>query len=590
MVKPVGFPMSDGDGNLLFVRDPKRFMGIVMNDDAQSRFDALGAFDDLAICEIVRYGIRNDEAMIAPLAQFYRGFVMKTPEDRRLGIYRHVASLAESQVVSVNAFLPFLGEDDSRAVVSTATIDYVSLGPLTDGDPMSRVKDVVGMIESKFLENEGAAFGALLNLGDDRVCRLLVPLRDTLDKGAVAEATDCTTGFIYSSTAEFWMDWLEGLEGDDRDGMFGLVASGLALLRKRARITDRVFTGRRPFPTTGASKNEGQALRREIPYPDYLKRIVKRMHDIERSEPPPRIMPHVLEEWGISPVTDPAEISPIGDKSKASSQTPEFRPDAVPAGRIVDTRQEWWTGDGRIFLTWAILNPNGPTLYCLGSHEVGGGHRTYFRWLHMLGGVTTWAAHAREEVTYQDIYDDATAIREHLQAQGDLGPFHIIPNFVMASGNDETLQRIAVRLVREGQAGLTQDWGRFMAYQRRFGEDFFGRAGAEIRSFYERRKSEHESEGTPIDELRMIEARYGHLDAFRNAKIPAVTSSPMTNLLLDEWWASMDSDNYRATSLSALRTMWEGACKTMEYAGEQDLIRWEWVIDFVVARFAFRIG
>jgi hypothetical protein len=61
-------------------------------------------------------------------------------------------------VVSINAFLPFIAEDNSRRIVSTAVIDYVSLGPLTDGDPMSRVKDVIGMTESSMLENEGAAF------------------------------------------------------------------------------------------------------------------------------------------------------------------------------------------------------------------------------------------------------------------------------------------------------------------------------------------------------------------------------------------------------------------------------------------------
>jgi hypothetical protein len=38
---------------------------------------------------------------------------------------------------------------------------------------MSRVKDIIGMIESSMLENEGAAFGALLHISDKRVCDLV---------------------------------------------------------------------------------------------------------------------------------------------------------------------------------------------------------------------------------------------------------------------------------------------------------------------------------------------------------------------------------------------------------------------------------
>jgi hypothetical protein len=64
-------------------------------------------------------------------------------------------------------------------------IDFASLGPLTENDPMSRVKDVVRMIESGMLENEGAAFGGLLHIGDRRVCQLLLPLRDSLDREAL---------------------------------------------------------------------------------------------------------------------------------------------------------------------------------------------------------------------------------------------------------------------------------------------------------------------------------------------------------------------------------------------------------------------
>jgi hypothetical protein len=137
---------------LLFQTDLKRFWEIVMNDNAEARVAALGSLDDCLLCEVVRYGVLNKTEMIGPLANFYRGPVMQMSEDRRYSVYGHVAGFVEhTSIVSMNAFLPFIAEDDSRAIVSRAVIDYVSLGLLTDNDPMSRVKDIIGMIERSWL-------------------------------------------------------------------------------------------------------------------------------------------------------------------------------------------------------------------------------------------------------------------------------------------------------------------------------------------------------------------------------------------------------------------------------------------------------
>src|SRR4051794_3207450 len=103
------------------------------------------------------------------------------------------------------------------------------------------------------LDNEGAAFGALLHIGDKRLCYLLIPLRDSLDRDAMNIAVNCSTGFIHSATVDFYLDWLEGIEGVDQDGAFDIVASGLALLKMK-RQTEQVATGYRPFPVQGATE------------------------------------------------------------------------------------------------------------------------------------------------------------------------------------------------------------------------------------------------------------------------------------------------------------------------------------------------
>jgi hypothetical protein len=52
-------------------------------------------------------------------------------------------------------------------------------------------------------------------------------------------------------------------------------------------------------------------MRKDVSIEEYRRRIANRMQSLERSEPPPRVMPHVLAEWGIQSVTDSSvKISP----------------------------------------------------------------------------------------------------------------------------------------------------------------------------------------------------------------------------------------------------------------------------------------
>lgn len=305
--------MSD-EQKLLFLANPELFMELVLVEDPEKRFDGLkGNFDDMALCEIVRYGVYNDPKMIGPLAHFYKEHVCAILEERRWQIFRHVSGLAqETSFVSINAFLPFIIEDHSLRIVSTAVIDYVSIGDLTDGDPMSRVKDIIGVIENGQLRNEGAAFGGLLSLGDDRVCNLLAPLRDRLDSTAIDEAIKCGTGLIHAASIEFYLDWMESMDADYFDGRFGAIASGLVLLKRQHQV-DWVSTGRRPFPVRSADEGEWTRIANPIGVDAYAKRIAPRLYGLERSEPPPRIMPHVLKEWGLEPSTDPSETAPLPD-------------------------------------------------------------------------------------------------------------------------------------------------------------------------------------------------------------------------------------------------------------------------------------
>jgi hypothetical protein len=286
----------------LFVADPRRFFELVATEDAKTRIKGFGHFDDMVLGEIVRFGLYPGQQIFADVAEFYRRYFLQQADAKRLELYGHALDLVEHASVPALALLPFIVNDPDRVIVATAVIDCVSIAPLTDGDPMSRVKDIVEMIEDGSLKNEGAAFGALLNLGDERVCRLLVPLRDTLSLDAAREAIKCSTGFLCAATVEFYIDWLEGMLGDE--SMFDTVASGLTLL-KRASRTDQVFTGYRPFPMLCVTPEEAIAMACPIPVNHYVRRIAPRLYALKRSESPPRIMPQVPATWGLEPSSDP---------------------------------------------------------------------------------------------------------------------------------------------------------------------------------------------------------------------------------------------------------------------------------------------
>jgi len=88
--------MSNDPETLIFQSDPNRFLDLVMTDDTEARFNRFALFDDIALCEIVRYGIYNDEGMISDLSRFYREMIMKKEEEERFELYQHIAGLVEN--------------------------------------------------------------------------------------------------------------------------------------------------------------------------------------------------------------------------------------------------------------------------------------------------------------------------------------------------------------------------------------------------------------------------------------------------------------------------------------------------------------
>ena len=163
----------DKEPEVLLLADFKAFMAVVQNHDAGERAQSLHTLDDIMTCEALRHGIFNDQDALPGLVQFYNQIFLQAPAERRRQIYGYVVMIVpQLGGWTAGAITPFMLLDPNPGIVSTATIDYTSLGSLFENDPMTRPEDVVTMIEKDIPQNPAAVIGGLIALGDPRVCDL----------------------------------------------------------------------------------------------------------------------------------------------------------------------------------------------------------------------------------------------------------------------------------------------------------------------------------------------------------------------------------------------------------------------------------
>jgi hypothetical protein len=116
---------------LLLISDPEAFMDVVQEQDPGKRIRSLHSLDDMMTCEALRHGIFNDRSALPSLMRFYSDVFLQAPVSRRKEIYGHVAMIVpQIGGLTAGAMTPFMLLDPDIGIVSTATIDYTSLGSL----------------------------------------------------------------------------------------------------------------------------------------------------------------------------------------------------------------------------------------------------------------------------------------------------------------------------------------------------------------------------------------------------------------------------------------------------------------------------
>jgi hypothetical protein len=285
----------------------KQFSERKMSDEAKRLYELLqdpSSYDTLEyeeLCTLTYFGISlygkaNQEDMIRQLIPLYKVFRTKVERNERQNLHCAIQNQLIEREISVNAILPFMLEEPDFSICSTAALDYAVCRPLTDGDPMSGPREVSEMILQGCSDCRAGLFAGLLLLGDTRVNNLLWEIKDIFSGSEIRQIAKCRSGFLYKATIEFYLDWLECLEGDYYDMNFGSVASGLVLARENLMM-EQVLDCERVFPAP--IDGPPSVVHKQYELQDFAETISDRMLALEQQEPPPKVMPEVLRAWRV---------------------------------------------------------------------------------------------------------------------------------------------------------------------------------------------------------------------------------------------------------------------------------------------------
>jgi hypothetical protein len=270
---------------LALLDDPDGYSSLSEEELDQFVFFAIGV-----------YGMTCRAEMVPKIINLYPLFLERVAPDQRLRNYSAVRDLVVKEGMSVNGLFPYLVCDDNNGIVSSAALDFAVLHPLKDQDVLTGPKSLLRMIRQGTITNRAAAFGGLVMLGDQRVMDLLKQIRHELNASDVKIVSHCLTGYIFSAVVDFYVSWLEDLQENYDDRLFGIIAAAICNLVRGVK-EPVVRSIERVFPSTPENCIR---LLASWPLEDYAEALAPRLRAIAAWEKEPRIMPDVLEVWGLT--------------------------------------------------------------------------------------------------------------------------------------------------------------------------------------------------------------------------------------------------------------------------------------------------
>ncbi len=225
---------------------------------------------------------------------------------------------------------------------------------------------------------------------------------------------------------------------------------------------------------------------------------------------------------------------------------------------------QWNEFEGQVLFTWNIVNPNGPTIGCVGIRDCANEHEfeVFYRWLHFFGGETYILGYVNKDENR--LVDELVEILKFSFLKGMHPAFTKFP-MISAVPSSVTLADSYIStdfqkyLICKSSVFQGDDWGRQSYYLQKYGSDFFSRAAEETRSAVEEAKKDTHLTKDSKDFLKYTEIARGELDGYANWQPDQYESRSLTAQDEDLWWKTITNENFIGNSLGQLAYAWVGS-------------------------------
>lgn len=243
-------------------------------------------------------GDSYSDDFLEEIRPYYWYVAERTTVKERLDLLLQLAELAERRVTGLGCLQPFLSADEDPAVISTASLNLAVLIPLVDGDPLTGPREVLRFTEGADTDATYAGIlQGILLLGDRRILPLLDRCWEPLGPEGRRILLHSWSGFVYASTIDFLLSWLESATAESE---YGSIAGVLASYPLRKDAFPFVADVERKFPANGPGKGPCVRQLGRWTFEEYGKIIAPRVKAIAAAETGERVIPKVLGAWRIS--------------------------------------------------------------------------------------------------------------------------------------------------------------------------------------------------------------------------------------------------------------------------------------------------
>jgi hypothetical protein len=227
----------------------------------------------------------------------------------------------------------------------------------------------------------------------------------------------------------------------------------------------------------------------------------------------------------------------------------------------------WLQKPGRIWLSWSIFNPNGPTVHALGLRdtEVSGRAEVFHRWMHFLGGedyclgyVDTRADDVEARIA--EIFRRAFSLQPP-QGFARFPMVTCIPSLVV-SNVSEDWQSLLKACIEHSAAIQEADWGRENYLLAKYGNRLFDRAGEELREAYERmRREQSAGDAQAAESLDLMYRMYQQVPTFAAWEPGRYVSRGLQAGDFEAWWDAITAVSFWPPATAQVAHAWNNAVK-----------------------------